>query len=116
MPKVGDERYLVEVISTEAVEKMARDAGWDGRDGLREFCEPEDAAIYTVHETLDLATDAARKWLATGKSFYGSAMIDHQVFEQWHDDRGNRVKGADWERQKSYEVAAGDDEILEIAA
>lgn len=115
-PQIGDERYLLEIISTEAVLALAKKQGWPGgEEGVREFCEPEDAAVYSVHKTLDEAVDAARKWLATGQSFYGCAMIDHQVYEQWHDDLGNRVKGADWERQKSFEVAM-DDEVLEIAA
>jgi len=103
-PEVGDERFLVEMIETVRVEAMARKAGWDGSDGLREFCEPDEAALYTEHATLDEAVAAARAWLATGASFYGCAIIDHQVYETWHDDRGNAVKGASWEDCGAYEV------------
>ena len=113
-PKLGDERYLVEMIQTDRVEAMARKHGWDGEDGLREFCEPEDAALWSEHQTLDAAIQAAREWLATGKAFYGCVIIDHEVFERWRDDRGNAVKHADWERQRSYEVA-NDEEVIEVS-
>jgi len=114
-PKIGDERYLVERIDTRSVEALARKQGWPGGDeGLREFCEPDDAASYTEHHTLDDAVAVARAWLAKGTSFYGCVMIDHEVYEQWHDDRGNRVKGAEWERQCSYEVSRGEPEVIRV--
>lgn len=104
-PKVGDERYLVEMIDARAVEAMARTAGWDGEDGLREFCEPQDAAVYSVHKSLDEAVSAAHTWLATGRDFYGCAIIDHQVFEKPIDDTGNLIRvPPQWKRRSSYEV------------
>jgi hypothetical protein len=105
MPKIGDERFLVEMIDTARVEALARKRGWKGGEGLRECCEPEDTALYTTHKSLAEAVTAAKEYLAEGTSFYGCTLIDHEVYEQWHDDRGNRVKGASWERQRSYEVA-----------
>ena len=106
IPKVGDERFLVEIINTAAVEALARKHGWTGDEGLRECCEPEDAAVYWERRTLDDAEKAARDWLANGLSFYGCVIIDRQVFEQPSDDRGNLVDvPPQWENQESYEVA-----------
>jgi hypothetical protein len=113
-PKIGDERYVVEMISTPVVEAMAREQGWDGEDGLREFCEPQDAATYSTHKTLDDATAAARQWLAAGQSFYGSAIIDHEIFTKPHDDAGRLIPApAEWERAHTYEVAM-DGEAIEV--
>jgi hypothetical protein len=114
LPVLGSERYTVEIIDTEKVEALARKQGWPGGiEGLREFCEPEDAAEYRVCRTLDEAIKMARAWLAKGSSFYGCCIIDHEIYEPLHDDLGNRVKGASWEVQRSYEVA-NDDEVIEV--
>lgn len=105
--RVGDERWLLEKIDHAAVEALARKSGWKGGDeGLREFCEPEDAAEHTVHASLEAAVAAAKEWLAKGTSFYGCAIIDHQIFQQPHDDRGRLVRVPPcWELQEAYEVA-----------
>jgi hypothetical protein len=106
-PQIGDERFLVEMIDHEAVKKLASEQGWTGGDeGLREFCEPEEAAVHKVCGTLDEATKAALAWLATGRDFYGCSIIDRQVFE--------KPKGcpASWERQESWEVAMDGDRIV----
>lgn len=116
-PKLGDVRFLVEMIDTANVEAMARKQGWRGTDdpeAIREYCEPEDAAVHSAHGSLDDAVRAARKWLAKGTSFYGCVIIDHEIFERCHDDRGNAVKHFDWERQCSYEVTADDSEIIKV--
>lgn len=114
IPHIGDERWLVEMISTADVEILARKQGWPGGDeGIREFCEPEDAAQWAVYRSFEKAVAAARTWLATGKSFYGCAIIDYQVVEQPRDDRGNLVRMSPcWEWQKSYEVST-DGETIE---
>jgi hypothetical protein len=114
-PDIGDERYMVEMIDLERVKAVARKHGYTGRggEGLREFCEPEQAAVYSIHATLDEATAAAKAYLLKGTSFYGSTIIDHEVFERWQDDLGNRVKGASWECQRSWEVAQ-DGERIEV--
>lgn len=106
-PQIGDERYIIEILTTSAVEALARKQGWAGGDeGLREFCEPEEAAVYWERRSLDDAVKAAKDWLSHGTSFYGCAIIDRQVYEEAHDDRGNAVKcPPSWERQESYEVA-----------
>lgn len=116
-PKIGDERFTVEIIATSAVEAMARKQGWTGGDeGLREFCEPEEAAVYWQRKTLDEAVKAAKDWLAGGLSFYGCVIIDREVYEEPHDDRGNPVKvPPTWERQESFEVAM-DGECIKVAA
>jgi hypothetical protein len=114
-PKIGDERWLLEIIDTADVEAMARLEGWNGEDGIREFCEPENASTYTVHTSLDKAVAAAREYLAKGTSFYGCAIIDHQVVETPHDDLGNLIDvPPEWERQRSYEVAM-DGECIEVS-
>jgi hypothetical protein len=115
-PKIGDERFLIEILNTSAVEALARKQGWDGGEGLREFCEPEEAAVYWTRSTLDEAVKAAKDWLSHGTSFYGCAIIDRQVFEAPHDDRGNPVDApATWERHETYEVAM-DGEMIQVAA
>ena len=113
-PQIGDERYLLEIISAKEVMDLAKKNGrTSDDDGIHEYCEPADAADYIAFKTLDKAVDKAKEWLATGDSFYGCAIIDQQVYEQWHDDRGNRVMGADWEVRKSYEVAM-DMDVIEV--
>ena len=111
MPKIGDERFLVEMIDVRHVEAMARKDGWPGgTEGLREFCEPQDAAKHTAHATLDAATEAARKFLSTGQAFYGSVLIDRQVWE-----REFRDVPPDWQRHQTFEVAM-DGERIEVEA
>ncbi len=116
--KIGDKRWLLERIDIRAVEAMARKQGWTGNDteGLREYCEPDEAAEYSVHKSLDDATAAALKWLATGRSFYGCAIIDEQVFQEAHDDRGDLIDVPPlWERERTYEVAM-DGELIMVEA
>lgn len=113
-PKVGDERWLLETINHADVEALARKNGWDGGDdSVRDYAEPSDAAKHTAHPSLDAATEAARAFLATGKSSYGCAIIDHQVFEA--PRIGGELIGVppEWETQKSYEVAM-DGERIEV--
>jgi hypothetical protein len=100
-PKIGDERYLVEMISNAAVQALARLHGWKGGEGVRvrEYCEPKDAvAIYTAFPTLETAIVAARAHLATGEGFYGCAIINHEVYEIFPRDAC-----AAWERKASWE-------------
>ena len=113
-PKIGAERFRIEILSTAAVEALARKQGWNSEDGLREYCEPEDAAVYWTRLTLDEAKKAAADWLSHGTSFYGCGIIDRELYVQPHDDRGNLVKvPPQWERQESYEVA-GDSELITV--
>lgn len=110
MTAIGAERYLVELIATRDVMTLAREAGWHSHheEGLREFCEPEDAATYAVHASLDAATEAARAYLKNGAAFYGCVIIDHERFERLRPDMPPT-----WERQRSYEVAM-DGERIEV--
>lgn len=114
-PSIGDERFVLECINTDDVLALARKQGWPGGvEGLREFCEPEDAGTYTIHATLAEAIEAGKRDLASGDSFYGCAIIDREVFEAAHDDRGNSVRcPPSWERQESYEVAV-DGEVINV--
>jgi hypothetical protein len=113
-PKIGEERFLIEIISTSAVEALARKQGWNGEDGLREFCEPEDAAVYWVRRTLDEAKKAAADWLSHNTSFYGCVIIDRQVYQQPHDSSGDLVEvPPEWEFQEAYEVAM-DGELITV--
>src|SRR5262245_30048375 len=113
-PRIGDERWVLETISGAAVEALARKHGYTGED-LREFVEPEDVAEYTIHSSLEAAIEAANADLARNDSFYGANIIDYQILEAAHDDRGNLVRGCppSWERQHGYEVAS-DGEITEV--
>lgn len=112
-PKIGDDRYLVEMIDTANVLAIAKKNGWvdDETEGLREFCEPEDAAVHVVASTLDEAKSLALRHLRTGLPFYGACIIDHQTYEAAHDDRGNLVRGCppEWETDKTYEITADGD-------
>lgn len=111
MTNIGDERFMAEMIDVTKVEAMAREQGWPGGiEGLREFCEPADAADYSVHQTLEDATRAAKEWLAKGKDFFGAVMIDRQVFE-----REYRNVPPGWVRQQTWEVTL-EGEPLETAA
>jgi hypothetical protein len=113
--RIGDERWLVEIINTAAVEALARKQGWNGTGGLREFCEPEDAASCTEHVSLDAAVAAARSHLESGQSFYGCAIIEHQVFEWLRSGRGSALSAKpSWQMQRSYEVAT-DGECVGVA-
>jgi hypothetical protein len=115
-PKVGDERFLLEVLNTSDVEALARKNGWTGgeAESLRDYCEPEDAATYTTHYTLASATRAAKRDLAKGDSFYGCALIDREVFEVPSLGDGTLIAvPPTWERQESYEVAM-DGEVINV--
>lgn len=113
--RIGDERFLLEIIDTADVESIARKNGWNGNDDyLRDYCEPNDAAHYVSFKTLEAATSGAKEYLKKGTSLYGCAIIDHQVYEKAHDDRGNIVDCPPcWETQKIYEVAM-DMERIEV--
>lgn len=111
MPTIGQVRFVVEHIDGDRFEKLARKRGWkDGEDGMLDYAEHSEAAIYSDHKTLDEATAAARAFLAKGTSLFGCCTIDRQVFERFEDDMY-----PEWERHESYEVAV-DGELMEIAA
>lgn len=104
-PRIGDECFRVVMIDIADVERMAREDGWDGSEGLREFCEPEEAATSSIHGTLEAAIEAARKDLARGVSFYGCNLIDRLVYEP--PTCGGEPLGLrpSWERHETYEVS-----------
>lgn len=113
---IGAERWLLELIDNDDVKAMARKSGWvetNDCEGLRECCEPQDAAAYSVFRSLDEATEAAQNYLKGGNSFYGCALIDYQVFDAPCDDRGNEVRACppSWETQRTYEVAMNGERI-----
>lgn len=116
MPNLQDVEYRVEDISSERVYALARKRGWtDGDDCIRDYVEPEDAARYTAHATLEEATAKAVELMKAGNQFWGAVIIDRWVFEQPHDDRGVAIRGVplDWERYESWEVA-GDGERIQV--
>ena len=106
MPRIGDERYILEMIDNDRYEALARKRGWDGGEGMLDYAEHFEAAVCTEHAALDAATDAARKWLALGKSTFGCCMIYHQVFERFEDDMH-----PEWEEHHQYEVAMDGERI-----
>lgn len=110
MPRIGDVRFIVEMIDNDRYEALARKRGWDGTEGMLDYAEHSEAAIYSEHKTLDEATAAANKWLAKGKSTFGCCMIDRQVFERFEDDMY-----PEWECYEQYEVAM-DGERIQVAA
>jgi hypothetical protein len=110
------ERWRVEHVSYKAWCDMARAQGWNGEDdadGLRAHCEPEEAATYTLHTSLELAKTAALGIFAAapGDSAFGAIIIEHQVLEPATDDSGRLVRGCppEWEACAVYEVTSDGD-------
>jgi hypothetical protein len=121
-PNIGDERWTADHVSFKRWCDMARARGWTGKDdadGLREYCDPEEAAIVTVHASLDAAKAWAIKTFADAPndSAFGAILIEHQVLEGAHDDSGNPVRGCPptWETQHAYEVTS-DGDMAEFGA
>lgn len=119
--KIGDERFRLEHISYKHWCKMAEERGWngeDGNDGLRDYCEPEEAASYTCFSNLEQAVKAAKTIFERNPddSAFGAIIIDHQEFQAAHDDSGNLISSCrpEWETIKIYEITSGGD-ILECS-
>lgn len=113
-PQIGDERFIVEHLDMDKAEAGARRNGWDGGEEFMDYSEcGQLGAIHTEHATLDDACAHARAELAKRRSVFGACIINHQVYEQAHDDRGRKVDGAWWETQRTYEVAM-DGECVEV--
>ncbi len=110
MPMIGDVRFVVEHIDNDRYEALARKRGWDGEDGMLDYAEHFEAAVYSVHPSLEKATAAAKKFLAAGKSTFGCCQIDQQRFERFMDDMH-----PEWETKDRYEVAM-DGECIKCAA
>lgn len=113
---IGTERYAVEHIESAKVVALAKKSGWnaeegEGFEGLREYCEPNEAATWTTHKTFDEAKVAALAALAAGDSFYGAAIIENQVVEEACDDRGNIIRACppEWRTQAIWEVTSDGD-------
>lgn len=121
-PRIGAERWRLEHISYSAWCDLARSRGWNGEndaDGLREHCEPEEAATIRLFGSLQDAKAAAMAIFGdtrTNDSAFGAIIIDHQVLEAAHDDRGNLVRGCkpEWETDLVYEITS-DGDVLESA-
>ena len=108
--KIGAERWRLDHISFKAWCALARKRGWNGEDdadGLREYCEPDEAATITFHASLDAAKAAALAIFAAAPddSAFGAILIDYQVLEEAHD-------GPEWETQRAYEITS-DGDMLE---
>ena len=105
-PAIGAERYISSHIAAADAERVARKNGWDGDpESLLDHCDAGAAArTCTEHATLDAACGYARNALMS-PSLFGAVIIEHEVFEEAHDDRGRRVEGGSWETQATYEVA-----------
>jgi hypothetical protein len=115
-PAIGDSRWRLETITNADVEALARKSGWPGGlEGVREFCEPNEAARYSTHASLEAAATAARAHLETGEAFYGCAIVDCMVFEAAADDRGNLIRGVppEWVVRETYEIAR-DGECIKV--
>lgn len=111
MPRIGDVRFVVEHIDGDRFEKLDRKRGWnDGEDGMLDYAEHSEAAIYSEHKTLDEAKAAAIAFLAKGNSLFGACMIDRQVFERFESDMH-----PEWERYETYEVVT-DGDMIKVAA
>lgn len=114
MPNIGDERYLLEFISSDNVLALARRNGWtEDLEGVREFCEPEDAAVYRAFKNLSAAEACARKLLKGGTAFYGCILIDRQIYRKPEIDGKLIGVPAEWETEHTYEVAM-DGETIEV--
>lgn len=118
-PQIGAERFRAEHVSYKAWCDMARAAGWNGEDdadGLRAYCEPEEAATVTLHASLQEAKAAAIATFAAAPddSAFGAIIIERQVLEAAHDDSGNMVRGCTptWEAHEAWEITS-DGECLE---
>lgn len=116
MQKIGDERWRLEHISYKNWCDVARKRGWggeEGNDGLREYCEPEEAATIKFFGSLALAKSAALKIFkdAPDDSAFGAILIEYQVLTAAHDDRGTSVRGCppEWDCEKVYEITSDGD-------
>lgn len=119
--KIGDERWRLEHISYSRWCELARKAGWNGEDdadGLRAHCEPEEAATYACFSSLEQAKKAALRIFERNPddSAFGAIIIEHQVLEAAHDDRGDLIRGCppEWESREIYEITS-DGDMLECA-
>ncbi len=114
--KIGDEFWRVEHIGYKAWCAKARERGWNGEDdadGLRAFCEPEEAALIVYCASLESAKAEAMRIFAADPddSAFGAIVIEHQVLEAAHDDRGDLIRGCkpEWETQRIYEITSDGD-------
>jgi hypothetical protein len=114
------ERYLLESISQRVVEETAKRKGWkdDGSgEGLRELIEPNDCATHTIFDTLDAALKAGRELIVIDPQFYGCCIVEKQVLEPPHDDRGRRVRGAPtWELTGDIWEIDSTGDVMEVTA
>jgi hypothetical protein len=121
-PSIGDERYKLEHLSYQAWIDLAKSKGWPGGedsfDTLREYCDPEDAALVLIFPTYAKALSKARELFKSkvNDSVFGADIISYQVLTEAHDDSGNLVRGCppEWEDQKIWEVAS-DGSVMEVA-
>jgi hypothetical protein len=114
--RIGAERYLVETMSIDDAERVARLNGWNGDpEGLLDHCDAGQAARrVTEYATFDKAVAEAQLFERSGKSLFGAARVEHEIYEQAHDDRGRPVKGGSWETQAAWEVThQGEPERIE---
>ena len=117
--EIGSERWIAEHISYKRWCNLARQRGWNGAedaDVLRAHCEPEEAAVYTAHASLDSAKAWATSTLESdpGDSSFGAIIIEHQILVAAHDDSGNILRGCKptWDTENVYEVTS-DGDVLE---
>lgn len=114
MPKSETERYRLEHLSMMRWIALAKQRGWDGGeegfDELREFAEPEDAALVQIHDSLAKATKAAKNLFKKypNDSVFGAIIITLQSYEEAHDDQGNLIEDCppEWEDVKGWEVCS----------
>lgn len=114
MPKIDEERFRLETIDVDDVYAAAKERGWkEDHDSLLDCVDANDAAEHTCYKTLDEAAAAGRAFVKTKRAFFGCVIIDHQVYEAPHDDRGRSVRGpGSWETNCTYEIAMDGEMIV----
>ena len=120
--RIGKERWRLQHISYSAWCDLARQRGWsgeDGNDGLRDYCEPEDAALVKHYPSLNIAIAAAMNIFqqSPDDSAFGAILVDYQTLQPAQDDQGKLVRRCppDWITEKVYEITS-DGDVLECAA
>lgn len=108
-PAIGAERYTCETIDVRDCKRIAKKHGWKGgeAEGLLDYCNAgEDARKVEHFATFDKAVAEAQIFERSGNSLFGASRVEHEIFEQAHDDRDRRVEGGSWETQAAWEVCA----------
>jgi hypothetical protein len=119
IPKINDQRFVLEMTDYLAAKVTAECNGWDGdTETMHDYYNVgEDAAYYTEHATLGIAIDEARADNPPFGPLFDSATIERQVYVQAYDKGGQPVEGVGywkvfetWEVDRDGTVTRGDGE------